>query len=426
MKKKANNKKIIIAMLIVLLLALAIGYAAFSDILTISGTANAKGTFDLEFQNAEVVKNVGADLEKTTAIISEDKNTLTVNVADLSYPGSGVEFSVDIVNVGTIPAEVQAVTPTNINGSDQIKVIGLDVIKTDHPKIEVGDKCNIHFTVEWPVDSGEIAENKSSISFGLEIEYVQSTGEAFEGNTSHIDTDKGGNTIITNTTTPEEPKPPVKEGILTEIIDSTDYGKVINYKATVKNRSTNSNTEVSNWKVLYNDQSNIYLILDDFLPNNLLPAATRLTTSGQYNVYASSITSLLTGLRQISYWSEFANGVDGATAQGAPTFEIVMKSHNEKHNTNISTDPTDKTNRKLDNTDTLYVSHTDKYNGVAFYRLATESPESSISTWIIAYHGTVGCSANNYYGDGSAGIRPVVILPSTLEGTVGETIEIKQ
>ena len=213
---------------------------------------------------------------------------------------------------------------------------------------------------------------------------------------------------------------------MTEIIDSTDYGKVINYKATVKNRSTNSNTEVSNWKVLYNDQSNIYLILDDFLPNNLLPAATRLTTSGQYNVYASSITSLLTGLRQISYWSEFANGVDGATAQGAPTFEIVMKSHNEKHNTNISTDPTDKTNRKLDNTDTLYVSHTDKYNGVAFYRLATESPESSISTWIIAYHGTVGCSANNYYGDGSAGIRPVVILPSTLEGTVGETIEIKQ
>ena len=117
MKRKIANKTNLIIILIILLLVLAIGYAVFSDILTISGTANAKGTFDLEFQNAEVVKNIGADIEKTTAVISEDKDTLTVNVADLSYPGSGVEFAVDIVNVGSIPAEIQAVTPTNITGS---------------------------------------------------------------------------------------------------------------------------------------------------------------------------------------------------------------------------------------------------------------------------------------------------------------------
>ena len=175
-------------MIIILLLALAIGYAAFSDVLSISGTANAKGTFDLEFQNAEVVQMVGVNKENTTATISADKNTLTVNAADLSYPGSGAEFSVDIVNVGTIPAEVQAVTPTNITGSDKIKVTGLDVIKTDHPKIEAGDKCTIHFTVEWPVDVTEIPENESSISFGLQVEYVQSTGETFDGNASHSDT----------------------------------------------------------------------------------------------------------------------------------------------------------------------------------------------------------------------------------------------
>ena len=187
MRKKADKKNLIISILIILLLVLSIGYAAFSDILTISGTANAKGTFDLEFQNAEIVKNVGADATKTTAVISEDKNTLTVNVADLSYPGSGVEFAVDIVNVGSIPAEIQAVTPTNITGSNKIKVTGLEVIKTDHPKIAAGDKCNIHFTVEWPIEAGEILENESSISFGLEIEYVQSTVEFFEGNISFND-----------------------------------------------------------------------------------------------------------------------------------------------------------------------------------------------------------------------------------------------
>ena len=122
MKREKENKNTLIIILIILLLLLAVGYASFSDILTISGTANAKGTFNLEFQNAEIVTAVGVDEEGTKAEISEDKNTLNVNVADLAYPGAGVEFSVDIVNVGSIPAVVNAVTPTNITGSEHIKI----------------------------------------------------------------------------------------------------------------------------------------------------------------------------------------------------------------------------------------------------------------------------------------------------------------
>ena len=239
MKVRVNNKNAFIIILIILLLIIAVGYAVFSEILTISGTANAKGTFDLEFQNAEIVKNIGADVEKTTAEISVDKNTLTVNVADLAYPGAGVEFSVDIVNVGTMPAEVQAVTPTNITGNDKIKVTGLEEIKVGHPKIEVGDRCNIHFTVEWPVDSGEILESESTISFGLQIEYMQTTGEKFDGNTSHTDTDKEGNTVTGGEI--EEPE----DNRLISKITAQDYGKSINYKATVKNNTTNENQGVN-------------------------------------------------------------------------------------------------------------------------------------------------------------------------------------
>ena len=44
---KKSNKKYLIILLIVFLLALAIGYAAFTDTLNITGTANANGTFDL-------------------------------------------------------------------------------------------------------------------------------------------------------------------------------------------------------------------------------------------------------------------------------------------------------------------------------------------------------------------------------------------
>ncbi len=421
MKRRINNKKIIIAVLIVLLLALAIGYAAFSDILTISGTANAKGTFDLEFQNAEVVKNIGADIEKTTAVISEDKDTLTVNVADLSYPGSGVEFAVDIVNVGSIPAEIKAVTPTNITGSEKIKVTGLDVIKTDHPKIEPGDRCNIHFTVEWPVASGEILEDESSISFGLQIEYTQSTGEAFEGETYHSDLDKEGNVI--NGGEVEKPERPItKEGKLVEIIEPQDYGKSINYVATVTNNETQETEEVSNWKVLYNDKNNIYLILDDFMPNNLVPIAAGLDILETHKVYSkTSSTVLLNGIRTESYWSEFANGVEGAIARGAPTFEVFIKSYNETYGTNIGITPSI---LALDTNNTLYVSHKELHNGVARYLLANELSYNTEYVWSVGGIQTNQTVNHGRYYYTDSGIRPIVILPNTVEGTVGETVEI--
>jgi len=196
-RKTKTNKKLIIILLVALLLALSLGYAAFSDTLTISGTANAKGTFDLEFQNSEIVSDttVGVDLANTSAIISDDKNTLTVNVADLAYPGAGAEFSVDIVNVGTIPAMVKAVTPVNLEASKNIKIKGLDSIKTDHPVIEADGRCNIHFTVEWDKNATEQIESEN-VSFGLEIQYTQKTDDLFTGRPAHSDTSADGNVTV--------------------------------------------------------------------------------------------------------------------------------------------------------------------------------------------------------------------------------------
>ena len=528
MKVRVNNKKALIVILIISLLILAIGYAVFSETLTILGTANAKGTFDLEFQNAEIVKNIGADKEKTTAEISADKNTLTVNVADLAYPGAGVEFSVDIVNVGTMPAEVRAVTPNNITGSDKIKVMGLDGIKVGHPKIEVGDRCNIHFTVEWPVDVTEITGGESSISFGLQIEYTQSTGEtedqipdytvpegitAVYGKTlasiqlpegfkfqDPLDTPIENAGIYTFKVTyisedgrevrdieisieiekanPEYTVPKgitatngqtlgdiqLPEGfkfqdpletpvgnigtnkfkvtytptdinnynIVTDIevsinveyetlvsqITAEYYGKNINYTATVKGQ------KVSNWKVLYNDKSNIYLLLDEFLPNSLVPATAGLVTSEKYKVYSNTSRDvLLKGLKTESYWSEFANGVTGAKAQGAPKFDILIKSYNEKYNTSMNTDSMNIENRILDNTDTLYVTHsTGIYEGVTSYWLDAAYPNNSTHVWHINYNGYLN---NLAYTHLYIGVRPMVSLPSSIRGIVGETIEIK-
>ena len=376
-----TNKNTVIIVLIVLLLVLAVGYSAFSDILTISGTANAKGTFNLEFQNAEVVTAVGVNEEGTKAEISEDKNTLNVSVVDLSYPGAGVEFSVDIVNVGTIPAQVNAVTPTNITGSEHIKIEGLDAITTSHPTIEAGEKCNIHFTVEWPVTAtNPLGENGESTNFNLEIEYTQGKGKEFEGSAKHEDE-------ISGTTTPVEPT-------LAQTITGSDYGKSINYSAIVKGE------QVDNWKVFYNDGTNVYIILDDYLENRLLPTETGLQTKYKYSVYSSTNRdTLLTELTTTSNWSEFANGVEGAIATGGATNAMFIDSWNENpvvNSRNLEKETVYIDSTAISDPTGLYVPHTSIVENCDSYCLASPYAGNASSVWSVGYRGGVNNRNYNY------------------------------
>ncbi|MBR4110518.1 MAG: hypothetical protein IKK43_02370 [Clostridia bacterium] len=182
-----RSKGYLIAVLVIFILALAAGYAAFVDTLTITGTANAKGNFDLKFTECEITGAVGVNETNTTAEITQEGDLLTVNVADLSYPGAGVQFDTVITNVGTVPAKVKAVTPTNVTGSDNILIEGLDAIDTDHKVIPANGTCEFSFTVQWdPASEADLSAGEN-VSFGLVIEYEQDTTEVFEGSASHQD-----------------------------------------------------------------------------------------------------------------------------------------------------------------------------------------------------------------------------------------------
>ncbi len=125
---------------------------------------------------------------------------------------------------------------------------------------------------------------------------------------------------------------------LVNLITSSDYGKSINYTATVRKMYTSEKTKVSNWQVLYNDGSHIYIILDDYLPNNLAPSGF-IKGGNDYLVYGSSSIDLVNMLKIPFYWSEFANGISGSTATGGPSYNILMRSYNEKYGESANTDP---------------------------------------------------------------------------------------
>ena len=182
--KKTKNQKFIIIVLIVLLLGLAVGYAAFSDTLRITGTANAGGTFDMEFASAQITNPQGINTTDSNVQISADKNTLTVTIVDLSYPGAGAQIDTVIHNAGSIPAKVKNVNTTLPSGQ-AIKVIGLDQITTSHPTIAAGANCNLSFTVVWDENVTTLsAEEQAGVSFSMTIEYEQDT-TPFSGSPAH-------------------------------------------------------------------------------------------------------------------------------------------------------------------------------------------------------------------------------------------------
>ncbi len=125
-----NKKKGIIIGAVLFILALAVGYALFSDTLTINGTATAKGDFSFEVTTQKgVMEEINTD-DLTTVVtikrlkptssgtkiypgllsvtgieassITNDSNTVTIN-ATMDKLGQKQYFTIKVTNTGTIP-----------------------------------------------------------------------------------------------------------------------------------------------------------------------------------------------------------------------------------------------------------------------------------------------------------------------------------
>ena len=192
---KKTKKKFLIILLVVLLLGLAVGYAAFSDVLTITGTANAGGTFDMQFTSCTVTNAQGVKTTHTAqddsdditeGIISNDGDLLTLKCVDLSYPGAGAQYNIVITNVGTIPAKVNGLSnQTNVTGNGVILIDGLTLPGNHSATIAPGGTCTFSVTVKWdPTHTQPLTDAQKTVSFGLDINYEQDTTN-FTGTATH-------------------------------------------------------------------------------------------------------------------------------------------------------------------------------------------------------------------------------------------------
>lgn len=137
--KNNNNRKIIVAAL-AFFLALSIGYAVFSETITIEGTATAQLEGGLEFECASgIISETGIDSDSWFATISDGNTKLprreegysgdscsitgdkiTVK-ANLAYPLAGRAFTIKMTNNATYPIKLNE-QEMGISGYDDMEV----------------------------------------------------------------------------------------------------------------------------------------------------------------------------------------------------------------------------------------------------------------------------------------------------------------
>ena len=118
---KRNRKQNIKLLILVLFLLLGIGYAALTAELKVDGTVNvSKSTWDVHFENVQITSgSVSANPAPTTNNTDTTSMTYTIN---FTKPGDFYEFTVDVVNDGTIDAMVDVVSNKTYNSTGTTEI----------------------------------------------------------------------------------------------------------------------------------------------------------------------------------------------------------------------------------------------------------------------------------------------------------------
>lgn len=170
-----KKQNIAIIGVIALVLAVAIGYALFSEKLTISGTATAKGDFNIEFTSVGEITKVGYTDQTSQeganiAVIGDSNNKLTVTVDKLDYPGAYVEIPVTITNKGSVPAKLKNIKETGLTEESRSIKVTYSGVAASESVINQNDTQSMTIRVEWDPEVNTPADD---VSFTIELEYEQ-------------------------------------------------------------------------------------------------------------------------------------------------------------------------------------------------------------------------------------------------------------
>ena len=169
-----------LCLILVCVFTLTIAYAALNAVLTIQGSAQVTSAdWDIHLANPKVTNG---SVTTTVPTLATGKS-LTFSTT-LNMPGDFYEFTVDVVNSGSIDAMIEKVTKTPELTADQAKYLNYEVSYqngesiTNKQVIASGVTMPIKVRVEYRKDlsSTDLPTGQVQLTLGLVLDYVQSDG----------------------------------------------------------------------------------------------------------------------------------------------------------------------------------------------------------------------------------------------------------
>ena len=188
MKNRKKNTKLI---LLLLLVCITLGYAALRTGLNINGTANvSSSSWNVHFENYQM-SNATNITPTTEPSISGTTTTSISYEVDLDVPGDLYEFSVEVVNGGSLDANISLVYKYNgseISQSNPVPAY-IDYVVSDengdpivdNHRLNHGERETVKVFVKYKdTDPSILPSSSTTLSFDIEIEATQAEKEPVE------------------------------------------------------------------------------------------------------------------------------------------------------------------------------------------------------------------------------------------------------
>ena len=182
MRIKESSKKtlyLVLGLLLLSICSLTIVYAALSAVLRISGNSEVVASnWDIHLANPEVKSG---SVHNNLPIING--NSLSFNTT-LSLPGDYYEFTVDVVNEGTIDAMIDSVSITPELTTEQARYIKYEVSYQNGESIsskqtlKKGTTTPIKVRIEYrnDINASDLPSSETNLSLKVTLLYIQSDG----------------------------------------------------------------------------------------------------------------------------------------------------------------------------------------------------------------------------------------------------------
>ena len=190
-RTRRNLKKFFFLVFFIVITSISLGYAVLSRTLAINGNSEVKqNTWDIHFENVQVT-NGSVETDSPPAL--EDGSLSIGFTIQLDLPGDFYEFTVDVVNDGTIDAMLESVTKTPDLSEAQAKYLNY-IIEYENGEqlavkqlVEKESFVRLKIRVEYRKDlnAEDLPTITETLNLAFSVNYVQAD------NTGMIMKDKG-------------------------------------------------------------------------------------------------------------------------------------------------------------------------------------------------------------------------------------------